>query len=163
MMQNFWLPLQIVMRHEKYCRRIIHLFCILQYSVPAKILWCVFFLEIPADIDIFNKIFNEHQIAQLRGLRGVKDTIAQQLLFVPSHLFLSFLMHCTWREVFPTRFSLFPHLLVFHSYMHCTMGTQHGLYFQDPFIMYTLVVFRAGVGYISHSPRIIFLSLIVQC
>jgi hypothetical protein len=32
--------------------------------------------HIHADIYIFNKIFNEHKLANLRGLRGVKDIIA---------------------------------------------------------------------------------------
>jgi hypothetical protein len=34
------------------------------------------FYHILADIYIFNKIFNEHKLAQLRGLLGVKDTVA---------------------------------------------------------------------------------------
>ena len=45
----FWLPLQIVMRHEKYCRWVkhrFHLFCVLQSSVPAKIIWCIFCLVV---------------------------------------------------------------------------------------------------------------------
>jgi hypothetical protein len=32
--------------------------------------------QIHADIYIFNKIFNEHKLAQLRGLLGVKDKVA---------------------------------------------------------------------------------------
>jgi hypothetical protein len=32
--------------------------------------------QIRVDIYIFNKIFNEHKFAQLRGLLGVKDTVA---------------------------------------------------------------------------------------
>jgi hypothetical protein len=32
--------------------------------------------QIRAEIYIFNKIFNEHKLAQLRGLLGVKDTVA---------------------------------------------------------------------------------------
>jgi hypothetical protein len=32
--------------------------------------------EIHADIYVFNKIFNEHKLAQLRGLLGVKDKVA---------------------------------------------------------------------------------------
>jgi hypothetical protein len=32
--------------------------------------------QIRADIYIFNKIFNEHKLAQLQGLLGVKDTVA---------------------------------------------------------------------------------------
>jgi hypothetical protein len=43
--------------------------------------------QIHADIYIFNKIFNKHKLAQLRGLPGVKDTVAWQLFFVPSHFY----------------------------------------------------------------------------
>jgi hypothetical protein len=32
--------------------------------------------EIRADIYIFNKIFKEHKLAQLRGLLGVKEMVA---------------------------------------------------------------------------------------
>jgi hypothetical protein len=32
--------------------------------------------QIHVDIYIFNKIFNEHKLAQLRGLLGVKDKVA---------------------------------------------------------------------------------------
>jgi hypothetical protein len=32
--------------------------------------------QIRADIYIFNKIFNEHKLAQLQVLLGVKDTVA---------------------------------------------------------------------------------------
>jgi hypothetical protein len=32
--------------------------------------------QIRVDIYIFNKIFNEHKLAQLRGLLGVKDRVA---------------------------------------------------------------------------------------
>jgi hypothetical protein len=32
--------------------------------------------QIHADIYIFKKIFNEHKLAQLRGLLGVKDRVA---------------------------------------------------------------------------------------
>jgi hypothetical protein len=32
--------------------------------------------QIRADIYIFNKIFKEHKLAQLRGLLGVKDMVA---------------------------------------------------------------------------------------
>jgi hypothetical protein len=32
--------------------------------------------QIRANIYIFNKIFNEHKLAQLRGLLGVKDKVA---------------------------------------------------------------------------------------
>jgi hypothetical protein len=32
--------------------------------------------QIRVDIYIFNKIFNEHKFAQLRGLLGVKDKVA---------------------------------------------------------------------------------------
>jgi hypothetical protein len=32
--------------------------------------------QIGTDIYIFNKIFTEHKLAHLQGLRGVKDTIA---------------------------------------------------------------------------------------
>jgi hypothetical protein len=50
--------------------------------------------HIHADIYIFKKIFNEHKLAHLRGLLGVKDRVDYQLLFVPSHFF----MHCNFRE-----------------------------------------------------------------
>jgi hypothetical protein len=44
--------------------------------------------HIHEDIYIFKEIFNEHKLSQLRGLHGVNDTVAWQLLFVPSHFFV---------------------------------------------------------------------------
>ena len=61
--------------------------------------------QIHENIYIFNKIFKEYKLAQLRGLLGVKDMVSQQLPFVPSHFF----MQCNLNGVVPMRLYLFPH------------------------------------------------------
>jgi hypothetical protein len=47
--------------------------------------------QIHADIYIFNKIFNEHKLAQLQGLLGVKDTVCLATAFCSFSFFFFFL------------------------------------------------------------------------
>ena len=120
----------------------------IQDLVHKGIIDLQFFPSTEQMTNIFTKTFTEQKFHSLGSRVGVKDTISYKLSVLLSIYIVIWGGGVGSHEFFPLSSLYFSVAFVF--------GYLTWPRFQDPFFIFTIVMFRGGVGDTSHTPRIYF-------